>query len=298
MNFNVLKWSLFSLMVGCALTSTGQKKETLQALKYTVYLNEDPSKVKKLYLGLKNGEVGIKGTSKKHITITAIRGWKKGKRFNYEYQKVLTIDKIDLRLDQDENKVQLLQRKDEHMVYWIEIPKSMSVKVDDVNESPNKVTITDIDADVHVNTMASLIDIQSINGRVSANSHAGNIKVAHINGNVDTRTIISLIKVNNINGPILANSQAGDILIVYDNEVTQSSVTSAGRKVTLKMKKTAKANLKLKVMTGSVNSDFKLGISQSELKGKGNMRNLEGKINGGGAKIYVMAHTVDIKRVK
>ncbi len=266
MNYNWLKWLLLLFSIGYSLIGFAQKKELkiLHAMQYKIYLDEDPNKVKKLLFKIKNAEIGIKGTDKNHISITAIKGWKQGENFKYEFHRIAKIDKADLTLLQDENKIDLGQNSEEQMVYWLEIPKTMSVLVVDKSMFLNKVTVANIDTDVAVNTVLSPIDIQNIDGRV------------------------------------LANSQAGDIVVSYDRKVNKSSITSAGRKVTLKLLKDAKANLQLNVVTGAIITDFDLGedIKKKDLKGRANMRTLNGKINGGGTKIYVMAHTIELKKIK
>ena len=62
MNYNSLKWLLLLVSIGYSIIGLAQKKElkTLHAMQYKIYLDDDPSKVKKLLFKPKMQKLGLK----------------------------------------------------------------------------------------------------------------------------------------------------------------------------------------------------------------------------------------------
>jgi hypothetical protein len=216
-------------------------------------------------MNVQNAEVGIIGNADtKEVEIIALRNWLPDQKNTFENKKVNDIADLDLEFMKDRNSIKFNQTSTAFMVYYIIVPNDIAIAYQDRSMIPNHVTIANINAEVDINTLMSTINIQYVSGR------------------------------------ILANSQAGGIDIYYGKKIAESSLASAGRQVNVWLPKDAKANIKLKVMTGKVESEFDLGknVSKKDLEGKRDIRTINGKLNKGGEKIYILGHTIRLKKIK
>jgi hypothetical protein len=126
----------------------------------------------------------------------------------------------------------------------------------------------------------------------------GDVAIANIDGEVEVNTKVSGMNLTNVSGPVVANSTSGNITVRYANvrQEKPSSISNISGFIDVAMPANAKANLKLKSITGEIYTDFDLGLNknQNDLQRVGGGHTVEGSANGGGVEINLRTVSSDI----
>jgi len=129
---------------------------------------------------------------------------------------------------------------------------------------------------------------------------SGNVAISNIEGEVEVTTKGSGMNLTNVSGPVVANSTSGNITVRFANvrQEKPSSISNISGFIDVGMPANAKANLKLKSITGEIYTDFDLGLNknqnQSDLQRIGGGHTVEGSANGGGVEINLKTISSDI----
>jgi hypothetical protein len=126
----------------------------------------------------------------------------------------------------------------------------------------------------------------------------GDVSIANIDGEVEVNTKVSGMNLTNVSGPVVANSTSGNITVRYANvrQEKPSSISNISGFIDVAMPANAKANLRLKSITGEIYTDFDLGLKkgQDDLQRVGGGNTIEGATNGGGVDINLKTISSDI----
>lgn len=124
---------------------------------------------------------------------------------------------------------------------------------------------------------------------------SGDYYVKGSTGEIEIKTSNSDIILEEISGPVVAKTTSGDITVSFANmnmEKPTSIVNTSGF-IDVTMSASAKANLKLRSITGEIYSDLDLKVPDSEFKNHYSS-NFDGMLNGGGVEIDLHAISGDI----
>jgi hypothetical protein len=121
------------------------------------------------------------------------------------------------------------------------------------------------------------------------------LEIDSMTGNLEIRTWVSKMMLVDNAGPITASSEAADIFVSYTNAATikQGCFISQGRLVDIKLPEKVKADISADVIAGRFHSDFNDKITKSESNSE---QHIDCKLNGGGPKLYIKAHTVQLHK--
>jgi hypothetical protein len=126
----------------------------------------------------------------------------------------------------------------------------------------------------------------------------GDVNISNIDGEVEVSTKVSSMNLTNVAGPVVASSTSGNITVRFANvrQEKPSSISNISGFVDVAMPANAKANLKLKSITGEIYTDFDLGLKKGkdDLQRVGGGHNIEGSTNGGGVEINLKTISSDI----
>ncbi|CAN5746181.1 hypothetical protein BH24BAC1_BH24BAC1_03980 [soil metagenome] len=126
----------------------------------------------------------------------------------------------------------------------------------------------------------------------------GDVNIANIDGEVEVSTKVASMNLTNVAGPVVASSTSGNITVRFANvrQEKPSSLSNISGFIDVAMPANAKANLKLKSITGEIYTDFDLGLKKgpNDLQRIGGGHNVEGSTNGGGVEINLKTISSDI----
>lgn len=126
----------------------------------------------------------------------------------------------------------------------------------------------------------------------------GEVTISNIEGEVNVATKVANMNLTNVAGPVVASSTSGNIMVRYANlpQERPSSISNISGFIDVAMPANAKANLKLKSITGEIYTDFDLGLKKgpNDLQRIGGGHNIEGSTNGGGVEINLKTISSDI----
>lgn len=109
-------------------------------------------------------------------------------------------------------------------------------------------------------------------------------------GQIEIKTSNSDIVLEEISGPVVAKTTSGDITVSFANMNTEkpTSIVNTSGFIDITMPAAAKANLKLRSISGEIYSDLDLKLPNSEFKNHYSS-NFDGTLNGGGVEIDLHA---------
>lgn len=121
------------------------------------------------------------------------------------------------------------------------------------------------------------------------------LEIDNMAGGLEVKTWVSKMVLVNNTGPVTANSEAADIFVSYTNTATikPGSFISQGRLIDIKLPENANADISADAIAGPFHSDFNDKITKSESNGE---QHITCKLNGGGPKLYIKAHTITLHK--
>jgi hypothetical protein len=165
---------------------------------------------------------------------------------------------LDLEITEKGNKILIEKKSEKEISYKISLPETVSIIYSEKFREPYKINIIG---------MKNRIEVESY---------------------------ISTVNISDARGSVYVKSAAGDINVTFSNlkKGSESVLISEGRKVTLQLPENPSVELDIKLNSGELKSEVKLG---DDLNVKG-IQQIFKKINGGEAKVKVVAHTCVIKK--
>lgn len=173
-----------------------------------------------------------------------------------------TVDNTGLGLSVTQNGnewvVEKASRKDIH--YSVKVPKQVRVKYEETNYQSGDVMIM---------------------------NHEGDLEISCKSGD---------IRAENISGSVVMNTVSGDINLVFNGlkQEKPCSIKAISGDVDITMPASAKANLKLRSVSGEAYSNFDIEFPQKENVHRIGGGNIDGKIGGGGVEFSINAISGDI----
>ncbi len=142
--------------------------------------------------------------------------------------------------------------------FKIKVPRELDLAVENVNGG---IVLSGVRGD---------LDLMTVNGAVTAKRVSGKIEVETVNGGLDITEAFGEISASTVNGGISAS---------FSDVSGSASFSSVNGGIDLRLPSSARATFDFETMNGRVRSD----LPTSPPAGK---RTLEGKLNGGGARIH------------
>ena len=121
------------------------------------------------------------------------------------------------------------------------------------------------------------------------------LEIDNMAGRLEVKTWVSKMVLVDNTGPITASSQAADIFVSYADagSIKPGSFISQGRLVDIKLPEKVKADISADIIAGPFHSDFNDKIIRSKSDGE---EHIDCKLNGGGPKLYIKAHTINLHK--
>jgi hypothetical protein len=195
---------------------------------------------------------------------------------------------------QDRQRTSWFSWNDGLRVQWnIRVPANYNI---DVHTSGGNIDVTDLSGRLDAKTSGGNIDLARIRGPVSVNTSGGSITINTASENVNAKTSGGSIEITDVQGTIDADTSGGSIeLVRVGNTVNahtsggsvsasftrqptgDSSLTTSGGDVDVKLAPSIRATLDAHASGGSVDSNVAVSVIGRQQKGS-----LSGSINGGG----------------
>ena len=129
---------------------------------------------------------------------------------------------------------------------------------------------------------------------VSAGSVSGNVDVSGAHGDIDVRSVSGDVRLDHLHASaIRATSVSGNVDVSVDELTGRGdfSFRSVSGDVTLNVPKSFAADLSMSTVSGDINSDFPLTLSN----GRMSRRRIEARIGAGGRRLEVSTVSGDLK---
>jgi hypothetical protein len=133
------------------------------------------------------------------------------------------------------------------------------------------------------------------NLQVSASSVSGDVSVSGAQGDVRANSVSGDVRLDHLRATsITANTVSGDIVIRVDQFTGQGdlSFNTVSGDVTLEVPKQFDADLRMSTVSGDIDSDFQLVISNNRARGRGSV---DARIGNGGRRLDLNTVSGDLK---
>ena len=212
---------------------------------------------------INNSNVKIEGYSGQELIITASNFQAPPERaqgLKPLYATAVDNTNLGLSVTQNGNEwvVEKASRKD--IDYTIKVPKQVRIKYEETNYQSGDVTVM---------------------------NHEGDLEISCKSGD---------IRAENISGSVVMNTISGDINLIFNGlkQEKPCSIKAISGNVDITVPASAKANLKLRSVSGEAYSNCDIEFSQKENMNRVDGGNIDGKIGGGGVEFSINAISGDI----
>jgi len=133
------------------------------------------------------------------------------------------------------------------------------------------------------------------NLQVAASSVSGDVEVSGAQGNVSANSVSGDVRLDHLKASsITANTVSGDIVIRVDQFTGQGdlSFNTVSGDVTLEVPKQFDADLRMSTVSGDIDSDFQLVVSNNRTRGRGSV---DARIGNGGRRLDLNTVSGDLK---
>jgi hypothetical protein len=176
----------------------------------------------------------------------------------------------------------------------IKIPEAFSLELD---TSGGEIEIDDVQGDVSARTSGGRIEldgavgqvdlrtsggriqVDDVEGDVRANTSGGSVEVAEVTGEVEVRTSGGHIKVHDVGGPVFARTSGGRISVRFV-DAAEGDLETSGGSIEVEMGSDAGIDLDASTSGGRVSIDDDVPVS-----GTFGRSSVQGKVNGGGPEL-------------
>jgi len=231
------------------------------------------------------------------------------------------VKELDFKVEQRLNDVKIwTEEKDEGgslnfnkvaIKYKIEVPEKYNIEIDtsggdvDISGLAGNIDIETAGGDVDVREIIGQIKVQSAGGDLLFKETKGDIEISSAGGDVHSEDFDGDVNISSMggdlnlsgsNGKIKISTAGGDVDVLYFGRNKGISISTAGGDVTLEIPQDFEADVVLRAVVGSIESEFDLETNQNNWLPTGSM---EGEINGGGAEVtcHTAAGDVTLRRL-
>lgn len=204
---------------------------------------------------------------------------------------------VSITSTQDRERSSWFQWNDGLRVQWnIRVPANYNI---DLRTAGGNINVSDLSGKLEAKTSGGNIDLSRIRGPVDVRTSGGSIEIATASENVTAHTSGGSIQIKDVEGIVDAHTSGGSIeLLRVGNTVKahtsggsvtasfvrqptgDSSLTTSGGSVVVKLAPSIRATLDAHASGGGVDSDIPVTVSGKQQKGS-----LNGAINGGGPEL-------------
>ncbi len=118
---------------------------------------------------------------------------------------------------------------------------------------------------------------------------SGNFKVTNMESDIEITSKTSNIEIGNVSGSLVAHTTSGNIEVRFTqfSSSKPSSISSVAGEVDVALPSNAKANLRLKTITGEIFTDFEMDTPKEKGLEKVGGGKTSSTINGGGTELHL-----------
>jgi hypothetical protein len=165
----------------------------------------------------------------------------------------------------------------------------------DAKTSGGTIELARIRGPVSVNTSGGSIAIDTASENVSASTSGGSIEITDVQGTIDAHTSGGSIELVRIGNTVNAHTSGGSVSASFTRQPTgDSSLSTSGGDVDVKLAPSIRATLDAHASGGSVDADVPVSVTGKLQKGS-----LAGTINGGGPalKLHSSGGSISVGRL-
>jgi len=159
------------------------------------------------------------------------------------------------------------------------------------------VTVTNAADGVDCDSVSGDIEVRNVTGDADLKTVSGNVMLQDIkNGDIEAETVSGEVELMNVKGAMEVNAESLSGKVEYIGDINSSGryyMKSHSGGIYLRIPGNSKFDLRSKTFSGSINSDFDIMVS-----GKISNRELNGRVDGGGADIELKTFSGDIHLIK
>jgi hypothetical protein len=121
---------------------------------------------------------------------------------------------------------------------------------------------------------AVAVDVETVNGRISAEKRSGAVSASTVNGSV---------RVESQSGPLHVNTVNGSVEVAFSGQIRPANLETVNGSVTVSCAKDSSIRYDLQTVNGRIESEF----ANLDVKGKWGPKEARGEINGGRERLAV-----------
>jgi hypothetical protein len=176
--------------------------------------------------------------------------------------------------------------------YEIRLPRNVSQVT--ITGASSDVRISELKGSVSVDVASGSVELEGINGNVTANSKSGDVRIVETVGKVQAASASGSIEIADLNGSLSATTASGDISATFVGVTVGQpmSFASASGDIELRFETDFNADFEAQTVSGDISVENIEGVSvANRMVG----RHASGKIGNGGQSLQVKTASGDIK---
>jgi hypothetical protein len=149
----------------------------------------------------------------------------------------------------------------------------------------------------HLSTASGNIHIDSVTGNVEARTASGEIEIANVTGRVNAHSASGNVVVNNVSGAASARAASGNVTVSIARLEGSDAMnfSTASGDVTVKMPAGLDADVEMHCMSGSLQTDFPITISEPR---DGPGRSARGRLGSGSRTLKISSASGNVSLLR